>query len=100
MMELKGKKVLITGAAVRVGRAMAKAVAEAGATLLIHYGSSDSEAKSLQSELNSGGHQSILSQADLSKPREVSTLIKRAIQLGPLFALVNSAAIFEERNLD
>ncbi|MCL5428687.1 MAG: SDR family oxidoreductase [Chloroflexi bacterium] len=99
-MQLEGKNVLITGAAVRVGRAMAKAVAEAGATLLIHYGSSDSEAKSLQSELNSGGHQSHLFQADLSKPREVSTLIKRAIQLGPLFALVNSAAIFEERNLD
>lgn len=98
-MRLNGKNVLITGAAVRVGRAMAKTVAAAGATVVIHYGSSDTEAKSLQSELAGAGYQSHLLSADLSKTNGVGNLIDRALEFGPLFALVNSAAIFEDRNI-
>jgi len=98
-MELEGKNVLITGAAVRVGRAMAEAVAKAGASVIIHYGSSDAEARSLQTELSALGHTIHLLQADLAKPQEVANLIDRANEFGPLFALVNSAAIFENRDL-
>jgi len=98
-MQLKGKNVLITGAAVRVGRAMAKAVAAAGAVTLIHYSTSISEAKSLQSELAEANRQTHLLQADLSKPDAVNAVIDRALEFGPLFGLVNSAAIFEDRTL-
>src|SRR3989304_1318155 len=98
-MELKGKNVLITGAAVRVGRAMAEAVAKTGATVIVHYGSSDAEAHSLQSELSSLGHPIHLLKTDLARPQEVAKLIARASETGPLFALVNSAAIFENRDL-
>src|SRR3972149_3673352 len=99
-MDLAGKNVLITGAAVRVGRAMAKAVAEAGADLLIHYGSSQEEAQSLKTEIEALGRKAHLLKADLSHSQECSSLIRRALELGPIFGLVNSAAIFENRNLE
>lgn len=98
-LRLEGKNVLITGAAVRIGRAMANAVAAAGATVLVHYSSSDSDAKSLQSELAHLGQKSHLLQADFSNPNLVSNLISQALEFGPLYALVNSAAIFENLNL-
>lgn len=98
-MQLIGKSILITGAAVRVGRAMAKAVANAGATVIVHYGSSDAEAQSLQSELAALGHTVHLLKANLSKPEEAEKLIEQATKFGPLFGLVNSAAIFEDRDL-
>jgi NAD(P)-dependent dehydrogenase (short-subunit alcohol dehydrogenase family) len=98
-MDLTGKNVLITGAAVRVGRAMASAVAAAGAHVLIHYSGSTQEAKDLQRELKEQDHESTLLQADLANPTECRNLIKRALKSGPLFALVNSAAIFEKLDL-
>jgi NAD(P)-dependent dehydrogenase (short-subunit alcohol dehydrogenase family) len=98
--DLAGKNVLITGAAVRVGRALAKAVAEVGATVIIHYGSSEKEANALHEELAGEGKQSHLIQTDLSRLDNVSELVKRALRFGPLYALVNSAAIFENLNLE
>jgi pteridine reductase len=99
-MDLQGKNVLITGAAVRVGRAMALAAAHAGANLLIHYGSSKPEAEKLQAEIKGLGRDAHLLRANLSDPDETRDLIPRALDHGPLFALVNSAAIFENRKLE
>lgn len=99
-MQLEGKNILITGAAVRVGRTMADAVAKAGANLIVHYASSETEAKSLQTELAALGHTVHLLKADLSKPPEAAKLVERANEFGPLSALVNSAAIFESCDLD
>jgi pteridine reductase len=99
-MDLKGKRVLITGAAVRVGRAMALAVAQAGADVLIHYGGSQKDAKSLKIEVEAMGVKAYLLQADLSKPSSVAGLISRAAKSGPLYALVNSASIFEKIDLE
>lgn len=99
-MDLSGKKVLITGAAVRVGRAMALAVAEAGADILIHYNTSEEEAATLKKEIESLNRHAHLLKADLSNPDECRGLIQRAKVLGPFYALVNSAAIFEDRDLE
>lgn len=99
-MDLKGKTVLITGAGVRVGRAMAKAVAEAGASVIIHYGESEAEAASLKTELEALGATAHLLQADLSQLQQASGLIGRALKFGPLYALVNSAAIFKKLDLE
>lgn len=99
-MELEGKNVLITGAAVRVGRAMALAVAHAGANVLIHYSDSHKEAEELQAHIRALGRDAHLLQADLSKPEETQQLIPRALEHGPIYALVNSAAIFENRKLE
>lgn len=94
-MPLDGKLVLITGAARRVGRALALAVARAGGDVVIHYGQSLDEARSLVSEIQGLGRNGYTVQADLSDPAQVSELIPNASQHGELYALVNNAAIFE-----
>lgn len=99
-MDLKGKSILITGAAVRVGRAMAAAVANAGGTVLIHYSGSEKEAASLKAELDAGGAKAHLLQSDFSKPEQVANLISQALEFGPLYALVNSAAVFQKLELE
>jgi NAD(P)-dependent dehydrogenase (short-subunit alcohol dehydrogenase family) len=94
-MKIEGKNVLITGAARRVGRAMALAVAHAGGNVIIHHGHSSKLADELQQEIKQLGRQSFVIQADLNDPRQVNDLFKQASDLGTISGLVNSAAIFE-----
>lgn len=94
-MALAGKTVLITGAARRVGRSLALGVAAAGGNLVIHFGHSRNEAENLKTEIRTLGQQAHLLQADLADVDQVGSLIPRALEYGPLFALVNNAAIFE-----
>jgi NAD(P)-dependent dehydrogenase (short-subunit alcohol dehydrogenase family) len=94
-MPLNNKLVLITGAARRVGRELALAVAQAGGDVVIHFGHSQTEAQSLSNEVQDLGRKAYLLQADLDEPAQVSTIISRANEYGTLFALVNNAAIFQ-----
>lgn len=100
MNTLAGKNILITGGAVRVGAALVRAVAAAGGTALIHYNGSTAEAAALKAELHSHGATAHLLPADLSQPQQVSELLVQARQYGPLYGLVNNAAIFEKVELD
>jgi len=97
-MSLLGKRVLITGAARRVGRSLALAVARAGADVVLHFNKSQSDAESLASEIDSLGRSAFLLPADLNDPAAVMGLVPRALESGPLDALVNNAAIFEPLN--
>ncbi|OGO65382.1 MAG: hypothetical protein A2029_03530 [Chloroflexi bacterium RBG_19FT_COMBO_47_9] len=94
-MSLNNKLVLITGAARRIGRELALAVARAGGDVVIHFGQSQADAQSLCAEIESLGRRAFLLQADLTDPKQVETLVPRAREHGPLYALVNNAAIFE-----
>jgi NAD(P)-dependent dehydrogenase (short-subunit alcohol dehydrogenase family) len=94
-MSLDGKRVLITGAARRVGRALALAVAAAGGDVIIHYGRSQVEAESARDEVLALGRRVVILPADLDDPRQAAELVPRALEHGPLFALVNNASIFE-----
>jgi NAD(P)-dependent dehydrogenase (short-subunit alcohol dehydrogenase family) len=96
---LSGKNILVTGAARRVGRLFALACGRAGANVIVHYGHSAQEALALKSELDSLGTQAWILPSDLSNPDDVSRLISRANEFGPLYGLVNSAAIFEPLSL-
>jgi NAD(P)-dependent dehydrogenase (short-subunit alcohol dehydrogenase family) len=96
-MSLTNKLVLITGAARRVGRQLTLAVANAGGDVVIHYGHSQAEAESLCGEVEALGRKATLLQADLNDPAQVESLVPTACQYGPLFALVNNAAIFESQ---
>jgi NAD(P)-dependent dehydrogenase (short-subunit alcohol dehydrogenase family) len=98
MFSLKGKTVLVTGAAQRVGRSLARAIAEAGGNVIIHYLHSKTEAESLQAEILALGKRAYLLQAELSDPDQSTDLIKRALAFEPLYALVNNASIFEPLN--
>ena len=94
-MSLTGKTILITGAAQRVGRALALALARDGADVVIHYRSSDVEAISVAAEIQALGRQADLLQADLAIPAQVSQMIESVFKAIPLFALVNNASVFE-----
>lgn len=98
-MSLHGKTVLITGAGVRVGRSLALAVAHHGADIIIHYSQSRDAAEMLQREVQQLGRSAHLLQANLENPRKAAQLVTRALNYGPLFALVNNAAIFEPLTL-
>jgi pteridine reductase len=95
LLDLKDKTILITGAARRVGRSLALAVARSGGNVLIHFGTSLCEAESLQEEISSLGRTAKLIQADLADPSSVERLFERAAELGPVHGLVNNASIFE-----
>jgi len=97
-MSLKNKRVLITGAARRIGRELALAVARAGGDVVVHYGQSQADAQSLSEEIHALGRNAYVLQADLNDPSQVDTLIPRASEHGSLFALINNAAIFEPFN--
>jgi NAD(P)-dependent dehydrogenase (short-subunit alcohol dehydrogenase family) len=97
-MSLEGKTVLITGAAKRIGRSLALAVARAGGDVVVHYGGSEQEAESLAVEIQALGRSARMIQADLSDPGQVASVVPRALESGPLFAMVNNASIFEPLN--
>ena len=97
---LSGKTILITGAAKRVGRLFALACARAGADIIIHHGHSREEALQVKDEIESIGRKAHILASDLGKPAEAAKLISKANEFSPLFALVNSAAIFEPLSFD
>ena len=97
---LEGKTVLITGAARRLGRSFALACGRAGADVVIHHGHSDEEAGEVREEIRKMGRKAWIVQADLSDSSQAETLISSASQSASLYALVNSAAIFEPLTLE
>ncbi|MEJ5219141.1 SDR family oxidoreductase [Cognatishimia sp. D5M38] len=88
--------VLVTGAAKRLGRAIALDLAASGWSVAIHYNGSKDAADHLKGEIEaSGGHAEIV-QADLSLAGEAAKLIQRAENLcGPIGVLINNASVFE-----
>lgn len=94
-MDVKGKVALVTGAGVRVGRAIAMALAERGMDLAVHYNSSATDAEQTVREARSLGVTAESFKADLSRIEEIAPLIEAVDETwGRLDVLVNSAAIF------
>jgi len=97
---LKDKRILITGAARRLGRAFALACAHTGADVIIHHSHSDADAESLHTEINGLGRQAWIYKTDLSDSHQTRELIPLINQSTPIHHLINSAAIFESMTLD
>lgn len=97
---LKGKVILITGAARRVGRIFALACARAGADVVVHHAHSEEDAESLRGEIDGLGQRAWIFKADLSDPAQAADLIPLVNRSTPLHGLVNSAAIFEPLSLE
>ncbi|MBI3150692.1 MAG: SDR family NAD(P)-dependent oxidoreductase, partial [Chloroflexi bacterium] len=95
MNDLNGKTILITGAARRLGRLFALACARASADVIIHHAHSEEEAKRVRDEIESIGRNAHILASNFGTPESVSRLISQANDISPLYALVNSAAIFE-----
>jgi pteridine reductase len=93
--ELTGKVALVTGGAVRVGREIARALAEAGADVAIGYHRSVAEARAAVRELEARGVRAVALRADLARPRDAGALVAGAVRrLGRLDVVVNNAALF------
>jgi 3-oxoacyl-[acyl-carrier protein] reductase len=78
MPTLKYKTALVTGASRGIGRATALALSSAGAHVLVHYGRSTQEAKSLVAEIQTKGGRADAISADLGTPDGASLLAKQA----------------------
>lgn len=91
---------LVTGAGVRLGRALALALAEDGFHLALHCRNSVDEAEGLRAEIERLGRRALVLQADLADAEAVEGLMpKAAAELGPVGVLVNSAAVFANDRL-
>ncbi len=86
-MILKGKRALVTGGAMRIGKAITEALRASGVEVVVHYRNSKTEAEALSP---------FILQADLQSMEECSRLIERA---GPLDILINNASIFTKDTL-
>lgn len=95
-MDLSGKVALVTGGAIRVGRAIVLALAEAGADVVLDYHSSASDAAATCADVEARGRQVLAVQADVARADQVQALIDAAVaRFGRLDVLVNSASLWK-----
>jgi NAD(P)-dependent dehydrogenase (short-subunit alcohol dehydrogenase family) len=98
---MQGKTALITGAAKRLGRAIAISLADSGHNIIIHYHSSKKDAEKLCQELKTKNVEAWALGADLEDQKDANDLIKRSIGCGKgLSVLVNNASIFPDSTMD
>jgi 3-oxoacyl-[acyl-carrier protein] reductase/pteridine reductase len=98
---LTGKAALITGAAKRLGRASALALAEAGADVAITFNHSSREAQHTVIDLGSFGVRAVALRCDVTDPKSVKTAVKDAArELGGIDILVNNAGNYETAEFD
>ena len=91
---LDGQIALVTGASRGIGRAVALALAEAGAEVVVNYSSSPDAADAVVSEIQSSGGQAYALQANVADEEAVNGLIKTVIERsGRIDVLVNNAGI-------
>ncbi|GAB4136170.1 MAG: SDR family oxidoreductase [Planctomycetaceae bacterium] len=100
-MELQGRTAIITGGAVRLGKAICLALAEEGCQIVLHYGHSEAEANATLQELHGLGIKCVAVCADLLQPEKaVKRIFDAALaEFGSVEILINNAAIFESGTL-
>ncbi len=95
------KTALITGAARRIGRALAEALAADGWTVAVHFHGSSQAADEVLASIAAKGGKAVACDADLSNPDAVAGLVAAATgQIGPLGCLINNASIFERDDIE
>jgi len=98
---MEARKIIITGAATRIGAAIARKLSEPGKEIVIHYNKSKLKAENLKKDLQKKGVKVYLIKGDLSKEKDVYKVVKYAkSKLGYFDCLVNNASIFENDKLE
>src|SRR5437763_674889 len=101
MHELKGKAVVVTGAARRIGREIALELARSGADIAITFNTSDREARKTVVELTSLGGRAVALHCDVRDEKSVETMVAEVRrELGGIDVLVNNAGAYDTVEFD
>ena len=96
--ELAGKVAIVSGAGRNIGRAIALALADAGAAVVINVRSNKAEADKVAGEIESAGGQAVAVLGDVGDPQTAEALAAAALKaFGRLDILVNNAALRREK---
>jgi 3-oxoacyl-[acyl-carrier protein] reductase len=96
MSNLKGKVAVVTGASKGIGAAIARGLGDAGASVVVNYGSSKEGADRVVADITSKGGKAVAVQGDVSKAADVQRLFKEMKKtFGSLDVLVNNAGIYK-----
>ena len=94
MRSLEGRAALVTGAGMGIGNGIARALAEAGARVAVHYGSSADGAERLVADIRADGGEAVAIQGDLRRASECERVVAAAAErFGGLTILVNNAGV-------
>lgn len=96
---LENRVVLVTGAALGVGRQMVRALAAEGAHVVLHYRNSADAARALTEEVRRAGTEVSLVQGDLGDYQEVERMRDEVANVGDLYAIVNNAGFGQYKRL-
>ena len=96
MPQLSGRTALVTGASRGIGKAIALALASAGADVAVNFNTQSEAAGAVCQQIHAAGRKSIAVQADVSKTADVDRMVTAVErELGPVAILVNNAGIAE-----
>jgi 3-oxoacyl-[acyl-carrier protein] reductase len=99
--ELEGRVALVTGASRNIGRAIALALAEAGATVVVNARVAIEQARAVVKEIEESGGKAVVGVADVTDEQGVNAMVKANVdKLGRLDILVNNAAVRDVTPID
>ena len=98
---LRGQKALVTGASSGIGKAVAVALGEAGADVVINYLRGEEQANEVVEEIKSFGVRAYAHQADVSREDQIIEMFKRMLQdFGTIDLLINNAGLQKDAPFD
>src|SRR2546429_3779749 len=99
--ELSGRVALVTGAGRNIGRAMAKALAAAGAAVIVNVRANKAEADQVVAEIERSGGKAIAAIGDVTDEKAIHAMVADAAkQLGRIDYLINNAALRQEKSIE
>ena len=96
--ELNGKVAIVTGAGRNIGRAIALALADGGASVVVNARSNRAEAEAVAREIETKGGRALVHIGDVANAADMQAMADAAVkQLGRIDILVNNAALRREK---